>query len=1168
MGPRRRRGTSEDDARVGARVVGVLGACLGCARELALAAACVVAPAAFAEQKAAAAPQAPSTPSGTAQVAVDAAKRALERGAVLEAARHAQAALAIDSANLEAFAVLLRACGNDDDARLLWSHELAAAVADAQGAFKLERELAALTASKDPRVAVLASARASAFGELIEASARWRKEADKDGERALAAAWAAQLAREVAAASPALAARAAASAPLGVPLSAEAQKVALDSMARKLASVHAAGDTKNAVELALVLRGLGAQSRFDDLEGPPPPPRLGPVLDSAEDVLARARTVLARSSQPLTIEQLEALDAEQRDEFTRAHASFASPGVALSPQSWYRIETNCGHATLLGAAQVVELHHTRLANWYGADPFKGRQGTVRVVPESHGLESEGSPFWWAGGFQGGDVTTLRFACSTIAELGRGLTHELTHRFDGALHPGIPSWLSEGRAVWTAAAYGMDHDTEFVREHALFGTIDDARFRGYGARENLEKLVRGTIDDYRDNYVAGYALFVFLSSWGDDGAPPKYADALAKYQRNRRTDKRDAFAAFVAHFCDGAGGRPKDFDGFTAEFSEWVHGFYWRDRKPFTKRYLESAGPSEVGASVLDEPTWVWSRARAEPWFGQDQAREGARLLERLGDERGAAAAYLWSLAVDEPSSRVELALAALLEKSGKRDGAWLARNSSRLRDDEDAPATLSPLLSKLPRTRAWLDALAAASQEAAQASATLTAAALAADHDRLARLVGAPKLGATLAAPRLENRAHRFDPPARNPMRDGWSEDGLTDFERHRVPGLWFLDEREHLHVGRNKPRTASGAADRAAHLHHVFVRAGRPLEAGSYAIRARVTPTTSYVSGALVLGYTRRDRNLRVHFSGGDYEYAIGDKEEAAELAAIGWRVDGAFERDSGLGGSVRGGEYGFGQPSSSFVLEVRVDGPQAQVFIEGERVGVYHTPTAVDVAGHFGFAVSMGDFRVSELSVRRLDRSAAFARGIVADPALEVGAWDLALPRRVAFTETLNRSVRGIPRHARGALVLCVADPEPGSAEAGARALQRVEEFEDFRERYGLDIPAYVVLAGVLGDEVLDKARAALAGGEAGRDAGQDVGEAPAAVPRAELLVRFPFSIAELEQLVNLRDEGAAASDGGQTWLLFVDSARCLRVASGFHRTKRLDGSLERWLEVFRNR
>jgi hypothetical protein len=1159
MGPRRRRLAAAGEAL--ARFVSGLGTCIARAAVGAL----FVASASRAAQNASGAPQVAAPPTGAAQVAVDAARRALERGAELEAARHAQAALAIDSANLEAFAVLLRACGGDEDARTLWRHEFAAAVADAQGQYKLERELAALAATKDPRVAALAGARAAALEELLEASARWRKEAEKDGERALAAAWAARLAREVASASPALAARAAVDAPLGVPLSADAQKVALDSLARKLASVQAAGDTASAVELALVLRGLGAQSRFDDLEGPPPPPRLGPLLDNAEDALARARTALARSSQPLTVEQLEALDAEQRDEFTRAHASASSPGVALSPQGWYRLETICGHATLLGAAQVVELHHTRLANWYGTDPFKGRQGVVRIVPESHGLESEGSPFWWAGGFQSGDLTTLRFACSTIADLGRGLTHELTHRFDGAVHPGIPSWLAEGRAVWTAAAYGMDHDTEFVREHALFGTIDDARFRGYGARENLEKLVRGTIDDYRDNYVAGYALFVFLSSWGDEGAPPKYAEALAKYQRSRRTDKRAAFEAFVSHFCDGAGGRPKDFDAFTAEFSEWVHGFYWRDRKPFTKRYVESAGPAEAGVSVLDEPTWVWSRARAEPWFGQDQAREGARLLERLGDERGATAAYLWSLAVDEPSSRVELALAALLEKASKREGAWIARHTSQLRDDEDAAPTLSPLLSKLPRTRAWLDGLAAASQEAAKGSAPLTAAALAADHDRVARLVGAPRFAASLAAPRLGGRAHPFDPPARNPMRDGWVEDGLTDFERHRVPGLWFLDEREHLHVGRNKPRTASGSADRAAHLHHVFVRAGRPLEAGSYSIRARITPTTSYVSGALVLGYTRRDRNLRVHFSGGDYEYAIGDKEEAAELTAIGWRVDGAFERDNGLGGSLRSGEYGFGQTSSSFTLEVRVDGAQAQVFIEGERVGVYHTPTAVDVAGHFGFAVSMGDFRVSELAVRRLDRSAAFARGATPDaqldPAvrsgLEFGEWDLALPRRVAFTETLNRAVRGVPRHARGALVLCVADPDPNSAEAGERALERVAEFEAFRERYGLDMPAYVALAGALGDEVLTRARAALSpGGE------------PASVPPAQVLVRYPTNASELQQLLVLRDAGQAANDGSQTWLLFVDSARCLRVASGFHRTKRLDGALERWIEIFRNR
>jgi hypothetical protein len=64
------------------------------------------------------------------------------------------------------------------------------------------------------------------------------------------------------------------------------------------------------------------------------------------------------------------------------------------------------------------------------------------------------------------------------------------------------------------------------------------------------------------------------------------------------------------------------------------------------------------------------------------------------------------------------------------------------------------------------------------------------------------------------------------------------------------------------------------------------------------------------------------------------------------------------------------------------------------------------------------------------------------------------------------------------------------------------------------------------------------------------------------------FPAQAAERDAFRALREAGELAADDGASWLLFIDSARVLRVASGFHKTKRLEGSLERWVEVFRNR
>ncbi len=1098
--------------------------------------------------------QQPAKPSSDVVVALESARRALADGKLADAVQHATTALEFEPRSVEALALLLEASKDDADARALWAHELAAVACDAKGKLKLDKKVGALLPLKDTSIADLAAARAAALDELADFATAARKSADKNFEGVLLARWASDVGREIghAAFEPARE-RAAAFAP-GFPLSSAAQRETLTALATKLASAQASGDTKTAIELALILRGICAQAGFDDLEGP-----LGPDVsryaNAANEALARARTQLAEQiGEPLTVEQLRLMDGDERERFTHEHASFAWPGVALSPQSLYRVETVCGHATLLGAAEAVEEHHARLVKWYGSDPFTARPGLVRLVPEAFGLESEGAPFWWAGGFQGGDTTTLRFSCGTIEGLGRGLTHELTHRFAGALYPGLPAWMLEGRAVWTGAAYANPEDDEFVDDHALFGTIDDARIKGYGGREALEKLIKGTIEDYRDNYTAGYALFVFLKSWGDEDATPRYAKALLAYMKSRRTDKRDALDAFVAHFCDGKETRPADFEAFAAEFGTWATGFYWRDRKPWTKRYVESAGPSRAGDIVLDEPTWVWSRNRAEPWLGQDQARLAGKLLQRLSDKRGAMNAFTWSLAVDERWSWVDRALVELLREAVERDSAWtVVRDLERRGFAVDPPAGAAPMLARLSKTRALLGVYDATVKDYGTRGWTWAAAALAADRDRIASLVGTPSLAPSVNAPDLAaSHAHAFDEPRRALMPQGWSEERLTDYERHHVDGLWCIDERNRLHVGRSAPRVGTGTTDRNANQHDEFVRSNLWLEPGRYRLRAHITPTTSYVDGAIVLGWRRRDRNVRFQFSAGDYSYSIGDKDEPAALEQVGWRLHGLFDRDYALEGATRGGAHGFGRTVSSFDVELAVDGAALHAFIDGAYLGTYHTPDGAPIEGYVGFAVSMGDIRVSAASVQRLDRSACFA------PLERVPAPLLmSEPRTADFRELIGRSVVGVPLHERGAL--CLWLPLPDLDEMGMfsvekaleRGVERLQDLEFMVTRQALATPLCVALPACYGT-AFEKIRAAL------------LAAVPELAPKLTVLAYGPSEA----KLAVAAKERVELGDAHQTWLLFVDSAGVLRAAESMHSGKKLQGSFLRWLDVFRNR
>jgi hypothetical protein len=134
--------------------------------------------------------------------------------------------------------------------------------------------------------------------------------------------------------------------------------------------------------------------------------------------------------------------------------------VCLSADGRYRIETTAGIETLLSAARTVDLHHRRLVNWFERDPFENKVGLIRIVPGPADLESEAAPAWWVWGFQRGDETVIRSTWSSTGALGRKLMHHLTRRFDAAIHPGLPAWLAEGRAVWTAHAYGPSSDPAF------------------------------------------------------------------------------------------------------------------------------------------------------------------------------------------------------------------------------------------------------------------------------------------------------------------------------------------------------------------------------------------------------------------------------------------------------------------------------------------------------------------------------------------------------------------------------------------------------------------------------------------------------------------------------------------------------------------------------------
>ncbi len=1072
---------------------------------------------------------------------IEAGKNALDRGDRATACEHFLNALPYAPHSTEILELLLETAAGDPDARTLWTHEWYAAAGDAQGKAKPAGDARRRMAPDDAYPAKLAAARAQAVGELIGFAKKRDKKGGRSPEELLVGNWARRAAFELARRSPALRRAHARDLEPALQVPGGFDGPTLKAVQRAMTNALNNRRTGEAMRLARCLHGFTTQAAFKDLKGPRPT-GMDKYREAAGAGLARAREQLWETvGEPWTVEQLEWLTEEEGEAFTRAHDSFAFPGVAVSPRDWYRIETDCGYETLLGVARTIELHHQRLVNWFGQDPFVGRPGIARIVPEAYGLESEGAPFWWAGGFQGGDVTTMRFSCGTIEGLGHGITHELTHRFDGAIYPGIPAWLAEGKAVWTGGAYGHSSDEGFVEMHASFGTIEHTFIEGYGGLQKLTDLIDGTIEDYRDNYFAGYALYVYLNTW-EEGGRRLFHDRLQAFMKAAARGSRNPRKHFTDHFCDGEAGRPEDLEAFAEAFGTYISGFYWKNRQPWTGIYTTEV-PSQPGDGwVYDEPTWTWSRSRAEPYFGQDQAREAGLLLLELGRKEEAVHALVWGLAKDGRTPEVERMLAEVLRGMKRKDAAWVLDHGNAFPDVW--PATPAPFLKALPRTREYLGLLAEAVGDARERKLVFAAGSLTGEHDRLAMRLGVEPVGDGAAA--TVEALHPFHDVERMIGLVGWTETGLTGYEERRVPGLWYEDEKRDLHVGRKRPRSGTGKLDRAAHQRHAFVRTEDWLLPGVYRIRTRIQFTTSFVSGAVILGYTRRDRNIRLHFNAGDFMYAIGESEDEPEFENMGWSIAGLRDRDGPLSGSNRGGRFEFGRMVPAFDLEILVDGPTLVAFINGERVGIYHTVDGAPIEGYLGFATGMGAIRVQKPTVERLDGS-RLARRVEAAPT----SLNLASPVSPDFGDLENRSLFGMPPSPNGRLVFWVPIPwleEDETLDTDSvvrRARMGAETLSEQLYREGAPQPFAVAVPRAIGEEAVAEIK---------RDFAEKYEE-----PHVLLLHEHTGEIPP-----GMDD----APDRYKRWLLFVDSSNVIRVAVPFlMQHSGFDDRLTHWLTVFRD-
>jgi hypothetical protein len=1078
---------------------------------------------------------------GPAQQRMQTGIAALKSGNFEEAREHLFAALEFHPSSPDLLLELVCASTNDLDALSQWTERYVRAATNEKGRFKMggptrKRLQATKPATKLIKDAqTLSAKRVAAITELARFITKQKAKGKQTAARAILVTWASEVLLKVAKGcpqalakvSPAVNKHQASFVPdydviyralakiMNQPVPEESEDSEAPTTGPS-SDVQAINDQR--VRAARILVGLARQIAFKDLKGPRP---AGPGAHAAaaRKILADERQRDVTAGKIWTIAELEDMSEEDMIVFTEQHSDWHNVGLALSTTGRYRIETICGHETLLQTAKTIELHHERLISHFGKDPFTERQGIARIVPENSDMETEGAPFWWAAGFQGGDRTTVRFAWSTIASLGKTLTHELTHRFDGVLRPFMPSWYGEGHADWTSGHYGQMKDKTFTKNYLRIGTAARTFYLGYERKNKFLQLLKGEIEDYRDNYPAGYSLYAFLTSYPPK--KPRYRDMMAQFERNARAGQRDPVGYFTATFCDGKDGRPADFDELHKDWGTFLRGCYdWQDNKRTNNQWIRDYGrPPKAGGSrpVMDVPTRSWARNHAEPFYGQEHAAAATLLFDETANTDAAIAAGVWSLTADGWRPEVAHALAKALAASRAQDAAVTFAAMAHKHFPEVAALDGSKVLGQLPKTQALLNAMASRTEALLAANATNAAAATARDHASITNSFGIPP-----------TKHARPDAVARLPRHlgsSGFTESELTGFEDRRRKGLWYVTPEGDLHVGRKKPREGTGVLDRRAHQRDAYAHSVTWLGAGHYVIRGRVHWTTSYVSGAIVLGHTRRDRSIRIGFSAGDFNYARGKSESNDREGRVRLNLRGLWERDGKLPKTRFNTSVEIPEKQNWFAYELHIRGPRVEITINDEALWEYAVHDGTPIEGHLGYATSTGAIRVQQPTVQRLDNE-------VTSPVLGL---DLQQQPTRSLKQLMQLQTRGIPTHPDGTLILWLPTVEEGSPSGRlGRAIRQLSRIMQDK----LQHPQQWVLAVPKSMEKLDR-KTTLA------DL-QDLRPEP--MPIVEHLIGDPF-------------------DGPHPWVLFIDAQGVLRAAANSRDTD-LHTKVAKWSRIYRGR
>jgi len=952
------------------------------------------------------------------------AQRFAERGRAGDALAQLEEALSHDPTSLEVLGDILGITADDDDSFTLWSHYFTRATMDAKG--KAPRLPSAVQKRVDPAVA-LTRLRANALDRLAAVARRLNRPRSDALARYLLG-----LARRLVRGAPLLEAA-------YLPRFEEAVRhcqpdpeTVLTDLERGMRRCWVSGKTADALHAARILHGACVHARRTKERVK----RLRALSESATQLIGKYRAKHRAEHDPLTVQDLLAIPKEKRPAWEAEHADWAGPTVVHSPLDMYRVESICGVRSTAMAGADVEYHHRRLALWYEKDPFRNVQGTVRLCRTVADLEGEGQPFYWAPGFQGGNVTTITVNFANRQGMATMITHELTHRFDGTIYPGMPSWLLEGRAVHTGTCTLWPRSDKLDERAVSWGSFWQANYKGYGRAKKLRELIEGTIEDYRDNYPAGYSLWIYLSRYRKARFGPRIEPYMRSFKAKPGWTRMKRFENF---FVDGRNGRPEKFEDLAKDLREffgmanaldagtWKKGWQLSVRAAADEanklqhtlrknaRNAELADPFD--RQILDHSNHPVLRGRSDdPAFGERHALAAALWFDAHGMPKAALRAFVWARAVDEMTSANLLRQARFHRERGAPSQAWLLRLAAR-----EAPG---PVPGEVARAHVALapfrDSLRALENQYAASKRPRADRAMRADRMALDRAAG---IRSDALHDRIKPRGVLTPPPDCDPylgvLARPLAED-VWDPSETVVRGNWHVAAPGLLVLGRKKTKATISGVTRDAGIRKVFLRGTEWFE-GTYTLRVRVKLISAHLGAGVVIGHTRGDRGLVVNLGGGDWAYAVGRKAETTGFRGIHVSLNDLRGYDDGV--SRMRTHVPFRSPKQSFLLTVRVSDAFVRVSIDDRDVLSHRSATDLAVRGRIGFLLGSGLVAFQQPEVRRHR---------------VVGPWnscpcehgdepiDISRAVKIPWETWQGRRVLAVPPDPLGSVLLCYPDGE----------------------------------------------------------------------------------------------------------------------------------------------